>query len=75
MQRLGLPLLAVVRGFADAQQSPEWFTTAPAAVVPRALRRAGVEAAEVGAAGSLTGPPARQLADCTLLQSPLGQTP
>eukprot|EP00198_Chlamydomonas_reinhardtii_P005552 XP_001694888.1 acetyl-CoA C-acetyltransferase [Chlamydomonas reinhardtii] len=47
VQRLGLPLLAVVRGFADAQQSPEWFTTAPAAVVPRALRRAGVEAAEV----------------------------
>ncbi|KAG2441369.1 hypothetical protein HYH02_009960 [Chlamydomonas schloesseri] len=47
VQRLGLPLLAVVRGFADAQQAPEWFTTAPAAVVPRALRRAGVEAAEV----------------------------
>ncbi|GFR48434.1 hypothetical protein Agub_g10332 [Astrephomene gubernaculifera] len=44
VQRLGLPLLAVIRGFADAAQAPEWFTTAPALVVPRALRAAGVAA-------------------------------
>ncbi|KAG2495894.1 hypothetical protein HYH03_006132 [Edaphochlamys debaryana] len=42
VQRLGLPLLAVIRGFADAAQAPEWFTTAPALVVPKALRAAGV---------------------------------
>ncbi len=34
--------MAAVRGFADAAQSPEWFTTAPALAVPRALRAAGL---------------------------------
>ncbi|EFJ39622.1 hypothetical protein VOLCADRAFT_84837 [Volvox carteri f. nagariensis] len=45
VQRLGLPLLAAVRGFADAAQSPEWFTTAPALAVPRALKHAGLTSA------------------------------
>jgi acetyl-CoA C-acetyltransferase len=31
----GLPALAVVRGYGDANQSPEWFTTAPAAAIPK----------------------------------------
>ncbi|GIL63515.1 hypothetical protein Vafri_17557 [Volvox africanus] len=45
VERLGLPLLAVIRGFADAAQAPEWFTTAPALAVPRALRNAGLTSA------------------------------
>lgn len=31
----GLPVLAVVRGYGDANQQPEWFTTAPAAAIPK----------------------------------------
>lgn len=46
-RREGLPALAVVRGYGDANLEPEWFTTAPAAAVPRALKRAGVEQSEV----------------------------
>jgi hypothetical protein len=32
---LGCPVLAVLRGYGDANQDPEWFTTAPAAVTPK----------------------------------------
>ncbi|KXZ42135.1 hypothetical protein GPECTOR_198g351 [Gonium pectorale] len=46
VQRRGLPLLAVIRGFADAAQSPEWFTTTPSVVVPRCLRAAGLPGPE-----------------------------
>ncbi|GLI61073.1 hypothetical protein VaNZ11_003338 [Volvox africanus] len=45
VERLGLPLLAVIRGFADAAQAPEWFTTAPALAVPRALQNSGLTSA------------------------------
>lgn len=44
---LGLKPLAKIRGYADAQQAPEWFTTAPAKAIPRALQAAGVDASEV----------------------------
>lgn len=46
-QQRGLEVLAVIRGFADANQAPEWFTTTPALAVPRALAQAGVDAADV----------------------------
>ncbi|KAI8476485.1 MAG: Thiolase, N-terminal domain-containing protein [Monoraphidium minutum] len=42
-----LPALAVVRGYGDANQQPEWFTTAPAAAIPKALARAGLRQDEV----------------------------
>eukprot|EP00878_Enallax_costatus_P016500 GHUV01017308.1.p1 GENE.GHUV01017308.1~~GHUV01017308.1.p1 ORF type:complete len:332 (+),score=71.86 GHUV01017308.1:512-1507(+) len=32
---LKCPVLAVIRGYGDANQDPEWFTTAPAAVTPK----------------------------------------
>lgn len=32
---LGCPVLAVIRGYGDANQDPEWFTTAPAAATPK----------------------------------------
>jgi len=34
-RRERLPVLAVVRGYGDANQEPEWFTTAPAAAIPK----------------------------------------
>src|SRR5690554_2772516 len=37
---LGIKPLAKIRGYADAQQAPEWFTTAPSKAIPRALSMA-----------------------------------
>ena len=45
---LGATPIAKVRGYADAEQEPVKFTTAPALAVPVALRRAGVAPADVG---------------------------
>lgn len=42
LRELGLEPIARIRGYADAQQAPEWFTTAPAKAIPRALQQAGM---------------------------------
>lgn len=47
VEELGLKPLAKILGYADAQQAPEWFTTAPAKAIPRALHRAGIAAEAV----------------------------
>ena len=47
LKELGVNPLARIRGYADAQQAPEWFTTAPAKAIPLALRKAGVKSPEV----------------------------
>lgn len=47
MDSLGLKPLAKVRGFADAAQAPEWFTTAPAKALPLALKNAGIKQDDV----------------------------
>ncbi|UII80143.1 acetyl-CoA C-acyltransferase [Flagellimonas sp. CMM7] len=39
---LNLIPLATIKGYADAAREPEWFTTAPAKALPKALDRAGV---------------------------------
>ncbi|RXK86459.1 acetyl-CoA C-acyltransferase [Filimonas effusa] len=39
---LGIKPIAIVKGYADAEQAPEWFTTAPALAVPKALEKAGL---------------------------------
>ena len=44
---LGIKPLAKVVAFADAQQAPEWFTTAPSKAIPLALHRAGLSAEKV----------------------------
>ena len=44
---LGLTPLAKIVGYADAQQAPEWFTTAPAKAIPLALAKANVELNDV----------------------------
>lgn len=46
-KELGLIPLAIVRGYADAAHEPEWFTTAPAKALPKALDRAGVKLEDV----------------------------
>lgn len=41
-EELGLKPIAKIRGFADAQNAPEWFTTAPAKALPIAIANAGL---------------------------------
>ena len=40
---LGIKPLAKILGFADAQQAPEWFTTAPSKAIPLALQKANID--------------------------------
>lgn len=40
---LGLQPLAVIKSYADAAQEPEWFTTAPAKALPKALAKANID--------------------------------
>lgn len=44
---LGIKPLARILGYADAQQAPEWFTTAPAKAIPLAMHRAGIKPEDV----------------------------
>lgn len=44
---LGLKPLAKIRGFADAEQAPEWFTTAPSLAVPKAVAKAGLKMEDI----------------------------
>lgn len=44
---LGLQVIAKIRGFADAAQAPEWFTTAPSLAIPKAIANAGLEASQI----------------------------
>lgn len=46
---LGLSPLAKITGYADAAHEPEWFTTAPAKALPKALAKAGVDIKDVDA--------------------------
>ncbi len=39
---LGLTILATIKGYADAANEPQWFTTAPSKALPKALAKAGV---------------------------------
>jgi acetyl-CoA C-acetyltransferase len=39
---LGLKPLAYIKSYADAEQEPKWFTTAPAKALPKALEKAGI---------------------------------
>jgi len=44
---LGLTPLAYIKGYADAAQEPQWFTTAPAKALPKALEKAGLTTKDV----------------------------
>lgn len=44
---LGLKPLATIKSYADAAHEPEWFTTAPAKALPKALDKAGISLNDV----------------------------
>lgn len=46
-EALNLQVLCSIKGYADAAQEPEWFTTAPSKALPKALAKAGVEQNEI----------------------------
>ena len=46
-KELGLKPLMKISGFADASQAPTWFTTTPAIAIPKALKMAGKNIADV----------------------------
>lgn len=46
-KELNLTPMATIKGYADAAQEPEWFTTAPAKALPKALDKAGASIKEV----------------------------
>jgi len=46
-QELGIKPLAKILAYADAQQAPEWFTTAPSKAIPLALSKANLSTADV----------------------------
>ena len=41
-EELGIKPLAKIVSYADAAHEPEWFTTAPAKAIPKALKKAGL---------------------------------
>ncbi|XP_028780765.1 acetyl-CoA acetyltransferase, cytosolic 1 [Neltuma alba] len=45
--KLGLQVIAKITGYADAAQAPEFFTTAPALAIPKAISNAGLEASQI----------------------------
>ncbi len=47
VQEYGLKPIAKIRGFADAEQEPEWFTTTPTVAAPKAMKMAGVEKSDI----------------------------
>lgn len=47
MEALGLTPIAKIKGFADAEHEPEWFTTAPSKAMPKAAAMAGVSVDEI----------------------------
>lgn len=46
-EALGLKPMAIIKGYADAEHEPEWFTTAPSVAVPKAVKKANLEMADV----------------------------
>jgi acetyl-CoA C-acetyltransferase len=44
---LGIKPLAKILSFADAQQAPEWFTTAPSKALPKAVSKAGLKMSDI----------------------------
>jgi acetyl-CoA C-acetyltransferase len=44
---LGLKPIGRIRGYADAEQAPEWFTTTPSVAVPKAVSKAGLTMSDI----------------------------
>ncbi len=41
-EELNLKPLAIIKGYADTSQEPEWFTTAPSKAIPKVLAKANI---------------------------------
>lgn len=46
-KELGLTPIGKIKGFADAEQAPEWFTTSPSLAVPKAVAKAGLKMEDI----------------------------
>jgi acetyl-CoA C-acetyltransferase len=46
-EALGLKPLAKIKGYADAEQAPEWFTTTPSIALPKAAEKAGLKVSDI----------------------------
>jgi len=46
-EAMGIKPLAIIRGFADAEQASEWFTTTPALALPKAVEKAGLKMEDI----------------------------
>jgi acetyl-CoA C-acetyltransferase len=46
-EALGLKPIAKIKGYADAEQAPEWFTTTPSIALPKAVAKAGLKMEDV----------------------------
>ena len=46
-EALGIKPLAKIVAYADAAHEPEWFTTAPAKAIPKALKKAGLSLEDI----------------------------
>lgn len=44
---LGIKPIAIIRGYADAEQAPDQFTMTPSLAVPKAVKKAGLEMGQV----------------------------
>ena len=44
---LGIPPLAKIKSYADAEQEPQWFTTSPALALPKALDKANLKISDI----------------------------
>jgi acetyl-CoA C-acetyltransferase len=47
MEKLGLKPIAKVIAYADSEQAPEWFTTAPSKAIPLAVQKAGLKLSDI----------------------------
>jgi acetyl-CoA C-acetyltransferase len=47
VEKYGLKPLARIVSYADAAQSPEWFTTAPSLAIPKALAKANMQISDI----------------------------
>jgi acetyl-CoA C-acetyltransferase len=48
VKKLGLTPIARIVSFADGEQEPQWFTTAPTIAAPKALKYAGLKIEDIG---------------------------
>ena len=46
-KELGIQPIAIIKGFADAEQDPKWFTTAPSLALPKALSKANLNKSDI----------------------------